>query len=85
MSRSAGANFCERATSGEIGEIEFAPREIIVFVAGNVIRRVSCLQGTPMHEEEPELPCFARFVGVIQLISRNSGRRFLPDGFHSEA
>lgn len=36
-------------------------------------------------EEDPEFPCSARFAGVIQLISRNSGRRFPSDVFHSEA
>lgn len=73
-----------RTTSGKSGEIRWPLGESVLFVARNAIRRASCLQGTRVYEEDPEFPCLARFAGVIQLISRNSGRRFLSDGFHSE-
>lgn len=61
----------------KVEEMYVAPLETVLFVAQNAIRRASCLQGTRTDEEDPEFPRFARFAGVIQLISRNSGRRFL--------
>lgn len=65
------------ATSQEVEGNTPRPLEIVLFVTRNAIRRASCLQRTRAHEEGSEFPRFARFAGVIQLISRNSGRRFL--------